>query len=56
MLDDLVWAAFFWVSVSHIAFMATVEFGEEARFHRRFRAMMEGTIAAGERWEAAEPA
>ena len=52
--EDLAWAAFFWVSVSHIAFMATVEFGEEARFHRRFRAMLEGTIAAAERWGAAE--
>lgn len=51
--EDLAWAAFFWVSVSHVPFMATVEFGEEVRFHRRFKAMLEGTIAAAERWGAA---
>ena len=52
--EDLAWAAFFWVSVSHIAFMETVQFGEEFRFHRRFKAMLVGTIAAAERWNAAE--
>jgi len=42
------------VSVSHIAYMETVQFGEEFRFHRRFKAMMEGAIAGAERWGAAE--
>ena len=52
--EDLAWAAFFWVSVSHVPYTATVEFGEEFRFHRRFKAMLVGTIAAAERWNAAE--
>ena len=52
--EDLAWAAFFWVSVSHIPFMDTVQYGEEARAHRRFKAMFQGTIAAAERWGAAE--
>ena len=52
--EDLAWAAFFWVSVSHIPFMETVQYGEEARAHRRFKAMFQGTIAAAERWSAAE--
>ena len=52
--EDLAWAAFFWVSVSHIPYMETVPYGEEFRFHRRFKAMFEGTIAAAERWGAAE--
>jgi len=34
--------------------METVQFGEEFRFHRRFKAMMEGAIAGAERWGAAE--
>ena len=54
LLGDLAWACFFWVSVSHVPYTATVEFGEEFRFHRRFKAMMEGTIAAAERWGAPE--
>jgi hypothetical protein len=54
LLEDLAWACLFWVSVSHLPFMATVQFGEEFRFHRRFKAMMEGTIAGAERWGAAE--
>ena len=52
--EDLAWAAFFWVSVSHVPYMETVQFGEEFRFHRRFKAMLEGTIAGAERWGAAE--
>ena len=51
--EDLAWAAFFWVSVSHIPFMDTVQYGEQARPHRRFKAMFLGTIAAAERWGAA---
>jgi len=51
--EDLAWAAFFWVSVSHVPYMETVQFGEEFRFHRRFKAL-EGTIAGAERWGAAE--
>ena len=54
LLEDLAWGAFFWVSVSHIPFMDTVQFGDEARFHRRFKAMFLGTIAAAERWNAAQ--
>ena len=52
--EDLAWACLFWVSVSHIPFMDTVQYGEEARFHRRFKAMFQGTIDAAERWGAAE--
>jgi aminoglycoside phosphotransferase (APT) family kinase protein len=52
--EDLAWAAFFWVSVSHIPFMDTVKYGEQARSHRRFKAMFDGTIAAAGRWDAAE--
>ena len=54
LLEDLAWAAFFWVSVSHIPFMETVQYGEEARAHRRFKAMFQGTIDAAERWGAPE--
>ena len=53
LLDDLAWACFFWVSVSHIPFMDTVQYGEGVRAHRRFKAMFDGTIAAAERWGAA---
>ena len=42
------------MSVSHVPYMETVQFGEEFRFHRRFKAMLEGTIAGAERWGAAE--
>ena len=52
--EDLAWGAFFWVSVSHIPFMDTVQYGEQVRAHRRFKAMFLGTIAAAERWGAAE--
>ena len=52
--EDLAWAAFFWVSVSHIPFMETVGYGEQNRAHRRFKAMFQGTIAAAERWSAIE--
>ena len=51
--EDLAWAAFFWVSVSHIPFMETVPY-QELRIHHRFKAMMQGTIDAAERWGAAE--
>ena len=54
LLEDLAWAAFFWVSVSHIPFMDTVQYGEQARPHRRFKTMLQGTITAAERWGAAE--
>ena len=54
LLEDLAWACFFWVSVSHIPFMDTVQYGEEARAHRRFKAMFQGTIDAAERWGAPE--
>ena len=54
LLEDLAWTAFFWVSVSHIPFMDTIHYGDEARPHRRFKAMFAGTIAAAERWGAAE--
>ncbi len=52
--EDLAWAAFFWASVSHIPFMETVQYGDQLRIHRRFKAMFQGTIAAAERWGAAE--
>ena len=52
--EDLAWAAFFWVSVSHVPYTATVAFGEGERFHRRFKAMLQGTISAAERWNAVD--
>ena len=52
--EDFAWACFFWASVSHVPFMATVAFGEEFRMHRRFKAMMQGTLDAAERWGASE--
>ena len=54
LLEDLAWTALFWVSVSHIPYMDTVQYGEEARAHRRFKAMFQGTIDAADRWGAAE--
>ena len=52
--EDLAWAAFYWVSVSHVPFTHSVAAGEQDRAHRRFKAMMRGTIAAAERWSVAE--
>lgn len=50
--EDLAWACFFWVSVSHIPFIDTVPF-EELRVHHRFKAMLHGTIDAAHRWGVA---
>ena len=52
--DDLAWGAFYWASVSHVPFMHSVAAGPEDRSHRRFKAMMLGTIAAAQRWNSPE--
>lgn len=52
--EDLAWAGFYWVGVSHVAFMNSVPAGEADRAHRRFKAMMLGTIAAAQRWHTVE--
>ena len=52
--EDLAWAAFYWVSVSHVPYMHSVPAGEQDRAHLRFKAMMLGTIAAAERWNTVE--
>ena len=52
--EDLAWASFYWVGVSHVPFMHSVPAGEQDRSHRRFETMMLGTIAAAERWNTVE--
>lgn len=52
--EELAWAAFYWVGVSHIPFMHSVGAGEQDRAHRRFKKMMLGTIAAAQRWNTVE--
>ncbi len=52
--DDLAWAAFYWVSVSHVPYLHTLPAGDQDRAHRRFTAMMHGTIAAAKRWNVVE--
>ena len=52
--EDLAWAAFYWVGVSHVPFMHSLPARDQDRSHRRFKAMMLGTIAAAERWGAVE--
>ena len=52
--EDLAWAAFFRVATAHVAWMLAVSAGEQGRSVRRYKAMMEGTIAAAERWGAVE--
>ncbi len=52
--EDLAWAAFYWVGVSHVPFMHSVPAGETDRAHRRFKKMMLGTISAAKRWQAVE--
>ena len=52
--EDLAWAGFYWVGVSHVPFMHSAPAGEQDRAHRRFKAMMLGTLAAAERWNMVE--
>ena len=52
--EDLAWGAFYWVSVSHVPFMHSLPAGPQDRSHRRFAAMMRGTIAAAQRWDVVE--
>ena len=52
--EDLAWAGFYWVGVSHVPYMHSLPAGDEDRAHRRFKAMMEGSVAAALRWGAVE--
>ncbi len=51
--EELAWGAFYWASVGVIPYMHTSEAPEGDRAHHRFRAMLEGSIAAAVRWDAA---
>ena len=52
--EDLAWTAFYRVAVAHVAWILAVSAGEQGRSVRRFEAMMEGAIAAAERWGMVE--
>lgn len=51
--EELAWGAFYWSSVGVIPYMMSIgDAPEEDRAHLRFRAMLEGSIAAAVRWDA----
>ena len=52
--EDLAWTSFVRVALAHVAWMLAVTAGEQGRPVRRYKAMMEGAIAAAERWGAVE--
>ena len=52
--EDLAWAGFYWVGVSHVPFVHSLPAGDQDRAHRRFTAMMLGTISAAQRWNTVE--
>ncbi len=52
--EDLAWAAFYRVSTVYIAWYHAVVAGERGRQVRRFKAMMDGSVAAAQRWSAVE--
>ena len=54
LLEDLAWAAFYRVSTVHVAWLHAVDAGEWGRQLRRFKAMMDGSVAAAQRWNAVD--
>ena len=52
--EDMAWAAFYRVATVYVAWLHAVDAGEKGRQVRRFKAMMDGSVAATQRWNAVE--
>ena len=52
--EDLAWAAFYRVSSVYVAWLHAWDAGERGRPLRRFKAMIDGSVAAAQRWNAAD--
>ena len=52
--EDLAWAAFYRVSSVYVAWVHAMAASEQGRQVRRFKAMMDGSITAVQRWNAVE--
>ena len=54
LLEDLAWAAFYRVSSVFVVWVHAMAAGERGRPLRRWEAMIEGSIAAAQRWQTVE--
>jgi aminoglycoside/choline kinase family phosphotransferase len=52
--EDLAWSGFYRASTGHVPWLHTLSAGERGRPLRRFEAIMEGSIAAAQRWQTVE--
>jgi len=52
--EDLAWAAFYRASSVYVAWVHAMAANEQGRQLRRFKAMMDGSITAAQRWNAVE--